>query len=609
MIESMNRVKKFFNLNVFASFAVLFLASICLTLFILVVVQPNSLTQTTIVALILESNGIIFLYNWLPVLFIMLAMFFATSNLSLSCGLVGFFFMLLSTVNRFMIEMRHAPLRPIDLMLGMEFIGIAHSIPISIYITVFSALFVYLIVLVLAVKFIKNSKIPAHARAIGTGASFGALILLFIFIYGDTERYESLPMVGSPFNAVQTYQSRGFIYSFIHAMHHSRIRQPVNFAYFRPQIEELEAVPLAFSDEQRPHIIMILSEAFSDIPLSPAINFDGLPHPMEHFLRISEESITGHIIVPNIGGGTADTEFDILTGLNSRQFRGVPYAFTAVTRYMPGITSALNAVGYRSIAMHPGAGWFYNRQNVYLYLGFEAFLDNSVFDSTQLRGGYISEEHTIDRFLEEIRLHLDNEESPLFFKGITIQNHGPYAGKYGDVAINFNANVPISEPYILAQYLYGMFDVDYGLHRLVEYFRAESAPIILVYYGDHLPSFPLSLYQTLIPETHHELIRNVRLPFLIWANDAARPLLNFELLDRFENLMFDISSFYLGNLLLDMLNISSSFSDFTNELMLEYPIVLESVFFDSAGEMHIFDPATHRALNMYENWSYFRITN
>jgi len=605
----------FINLPI--SFILLLLASLGLAMVLLVIIQPNNLTQTAIVALILESRGLIFLYNWLPIVLAMLVLFFSTGRLVLTGGLTGFLFLIPAVINRFMIEMRHAPLRPLDLWLGMEFLGIAHSIRPAIYIAVALGLLLCIIVLALAIKFVKNQKPPLFLRIGGTVVSVAIFALLFVFVYGDVRRYEALPMSGSAFNTTHQYQSKGFVYSFIHAIHHSRIERPEHFDYFRLQVEAIDTQYIeAPPTGQLPHIVMVLSEAFSELGMSPYIDFEGFSDPMYHYRAIVRESISGHIVVPHIGGGTADTEFDILTGINARQFRGVPYAFTMVTRPFPGVVSVLNEAGYRSLAMHPGAGWFYNRQNVYPYLGFEAFLCDSTFDITNQRGGYISEEHTVDRILEEFRGHLDaTDDVPLFLKAITIQNHGPYYGKYGDIELNFNTTADLTgaERRALAQYFYGMFDVDEGLRRLVDYFRLETAPVVLIYYSDHLPSFPLAIYEVLIPAPEdavygEALIRYNRVPFLIWANEAARPLLSTGSL--IDDLPEDntISAHYLGAALLEMLGISEPFFDFINELRGRYPVILDRTFFPPGEDMRIIDMEMHKDLMFFNSWAYFRIT-
>ena len=603
------------------------LISVLLTVVLLFIVQPNHLTQTDISSLIWESRGLIFLYNWLPILLVMLVIFFAVGRLALACGLAGLIFLIPALTNRFMIEMRHAALRPLDLLLWREFSGIAHSIRPAMYISIALGLLGYILLLILAVKLVKNSKPSLHLRIGGVAASTVILGLLLVFIYGDVRRYESLPVLGSEFNFTHQYQSRGFVFSFLHNLHHSQVVPPDYFYRFEYQIAQIldvsTNVPANVSNDLRPHVVMILSEAFSDLGMSPAVNFDGFPNPMYNFQAIKEESISGHIVVPHIGGGTADTEFDILTGINVRRFwRGMTYGFTMINQPFLGVVSTLNSAGYRSIAMHPGAGWFYNRENVYLYLGFEAFLCDSTFDITDQRGGYISERHTIDRILEEFKGHLDtNPHTPLFLKGITIQNHGPYYGKYGDIDINFNtdANLTSSEINALSQYFYGMMDVDEGLKRLVEHFRSVDAPVILVYYGDHLPSFPLKIYEALLPALPNEaygkdLIRFNRLPFLIWANDAARPLLESFMEESFSQ-GSTISAHYLGGLLLEILGISEPFFDFVNTLRPKYPVVLESIFFpycpysmpSGIGDMVVFDRDINMDLALYNSWAYFRL--
>ena len=603
--------------NLRMSLILLLLVSLALTAGMLVIIQPNSLTQTAMVALILESNGLIFLYNWLPVALVMFIMFFATGRLVLTCGLTGFLFVIPSVLNRFMIEMRHAPLRPLDLWLGMEFLGVAHSIQPAIFIGLALGLLCCIAVLVLSIKLVKNQRPTLLLRVGGTAVSAGIFVLTFVFVIGDVERYDALPMSGSHFNTTHQYQSKGFVYSFLHAIHHSRLERPKYFEAFSAEIEALESnYAETLVRGELPHVVMVLSEAFSELAMSPHINFEGFPDPMVHYRAIIAEpgTISGHIVVPHIGGGTADTEFDILTGINARRFRGVPYAFTMVTRPFPGVVSVLNEAGYRALAMHPGMGWFYNRQNVYPYLGFEAFWCSHYFDVENLRGGYISEQHTIDRILEEFRGHLDASYAPLFLKAITIQNHGPYYDKYGDVDINFNtaADLTEMEQRMLAQYFYGMIDVDKGLRRLVEYFRAEDAPIVLVYYSDHLPSFPLAIYEALIPAPDNAvdgeyLIRYNRVPFLIWANEAAMPLLDTgPFLNSFPEDQ-TISAHYLGAALLVMLEISDPFLDFVNSLRADFPVVLERTFFPPGGDMQIVEAEVQRDLGLYNSWAYFRI--
>jgi hypothetical protein len=362
---------------------------------------------------------------------------------------------------------------------------------------------------------------------------------------------------------------------------------------------------------------MVLSEAFSELALSETVCFDGFDDPLAFYKSIRNESINGFLVSPHIGGGTSDIEFDILTGINTRHFRGVPYSFTMVTRTFPGFVNVLNKAGFESLALHPGAGWFYNRQNTYLLLGFGDFMDQNQFNRGDTKGGYISERQTIDAILREYK---NRSNDPFFLKAITIQNHGPYHGKY-NAEINFNIqqnqqgeDLSLSDKDALANYFVGLKDSDEGLKRLVEFFKTEEEPVVLVYYGDHLPSLPLSVYETLIPETEgvgDSLIRFNRVPFLIWANEAGRVKLDARHFETALPADRTISSLYLGAALLKMLGLDEldAYIAFINWLLPLYPVILENTYRYREGPFMVYDPDTNPDLAKYKSWAYHRIMN
>lgn len=438
---------------------------------------------------------------------------------------------------------------------------------------------------------------------------------LFLTAYTSQELHKSLPIEGNIYNETDQYQSKGFVYSFLHTWRHSRITKPDFYEQYKARIEAAETqIPPVRPTAALPNIVMVLSEAFSDLALSDAVSFNKNEHPLRHYLSVKEESLaSGYLVSPNIGGGTADMEFDILTGINTRDFRGVPYTFTMVTQPFPGLVKALVSAGYEANTIHPGTGWFYNRQNVYPLLGVNAFYDEAVFDRRNTKGGYISEQHTIDILLQEYRSHA----APSFLKAITIQNHGPYHGKYRSQP-RFELKTPLSgdDTDALANYFEGLKDSDEGLYRLVSYFRSVSEPVVLLYYGDHLPSLPLTVYRALIPEPDEnifgeDLIRFNRVPFLIWANDAGRPLIDTDAFNA--SLPHDrtVSAYYLGAALLEMLGLDEgdSFMRFLNGIRAEYPISLESAYRGADGVFRPFDPEVAPELAQYKSWSYYRIMN
>lgn len=141
----------------------------------------------------------------------------------------------------------------------------------------------------------------------------------------------------------------------------------------------------------------------------------------------------------------------------------------------------------------PGYAWFYNRQNVYPDLGFAAsyFLEDSFDLATQGYGGYVNETATMDKIIETLDTHIKETDTPLFSFTVTIQNHGPYEKKYGTLEQNFSSDIELNETQtdLLTQYFQGIGDADEQIGRLKEYAEDSDEPIVLVYFGDHLPGF------------------------------------------------------------------------------------------------------------------------
>jgi phosphoglycerol transferase MdoB-like AlkP superfamily enzyme len=379
---------------------------------------------------------------------------------------------------------------------------------------------------------------------------------------------------------------------------------------------------------QHPHILMVMGEAFSEVSMSPHFCFENFIDPLENWQEIIAEGIHGEIIVPVHGGGTAQTEFDVLTGLNARQFPGAPHAFRMITSEFESMASILNSLGFRSEFMHPGHSWFYNRQNVYRHLGFERMVFIDEFDEIPTKGaGYINEHDTINRLMEMFADHRENfPNTPYFNFTVTIQNHGPFTDKYiieGGHPLseaNFSTNLDFSDADInvLANYFYGLNDADIELRRLTNYLNALNEPVILVYFGDHMPALSTRIYDILFPNTHEpgsfgDLTRLFNVPFLIWLNTAALNLYEIQnpaelLRHNDENLVF--SSSFLGAFLFEILNFKniSPFWDFNAQLRRKFPVITETrSFAPCRTPSDQFSDEERAPLLLYRDWSYFRI--
>ena len=606
----------------------LFLVSALLTLF-MIWLQPDGMGD--VYKCLTENNGLSFLLNWLPILLGMMGLYCIFSSFITAASLVGFIAFLLSMINRLKIHYREDPLLPWDFSLGFEVAAIAKTFGTRTILLAVFAIVLLIVLCIIAGKFIKSTRMKPIARLLGTGICIAAVFFLNKPLYNNAALHDQLYVNGNVYNQVDQFNSKGFLYSFIYTYNTNKIAKPADYnaAAVIEQIQHFDPSAVdRLKAEKKPHLIVIMGEAYSDLAMNPEFNFSGYTDPMENYKRLESDSIHGHIAVPNIGGGTADTEFDILTGLSTRHFRGAPFAFRLITDEFEALPSILNRIGYRSEALHPGHSWFYNRKNVFRFFGFEdsVFLDE--FSAEQFKGLFVSETATIDKLIAMYEQSLAAYPgTPYFGFCVTIQNHGPYFDKYL-AKTNFSTTADLSDVDLnaLSNYFEGVADADRELGRIAEYFENSGEPVVLVYFGDHLPACSPAVYSHFYPAIHEEgsvddVIRLNQVPFLIWQNTAAKGLTdieeNYSALSEHQTPSISVlsddplfSSNYFGGYLLQLLgyNHISPYMDLLNELRPRYPIVMETWSFTADGtSTRYIDPADKRDLVLYRDWSLYKI--
>lgn len=272
----------------------------------------------------------------------------------------------------------------------------------------------------------------------------------------------------------------------------------------------------------RPNIIVIMDEAFSDPAVLGGfqVNQDYMPF-MHSLQKGAENTITGYLDVSVLGGNTANTEFEFLTG-HSMAF--LPQGSVAYQQYVlnetPSIASYLKSLGYSTVAMHPyyADGW--DRERVYPLLGFDTFLSLDDFVGAKKVRGYVSDEACFDR-IERIYEQKESGE-PLFLFNVTMQNHGGYEEAFH----NFKPDVIVEGTFskALNSYLSLLKLTDSALEDLIGYFESAEEDTVIVFFGDHQPASyvtnpVLRLNGVDIDTlTEEDNLLKYKVPYLIWSN-------------------------------------------------------------------------------------------
>jgi phosphoglycerol transferase MdoB-like AlkP superfamily enzyme len=614
--------KKKFELNAIANvlFILLFSLAITITCFIL---QPNSLPE---ILAGINQNYLIFVYNYIPVLLSLIFFFLLTNNIFYSAAIISALFEAASIANRYKILYRDDPLVPQDIPLATEAMSIMSKTNLQINPKMILLVIFSFILLAAVGFFIKSRKCNILLRAAG-------IVLCFVIAFGANHQiyksnkiYNALPTSGPKYYVTGNFNSRGFIYSFLHNINTYPMEVPQK--YSKAYAEKLRVKYPASAEKSplhKPHVIIIMSEAFSDFTNNTKLVFDSGKDPLTNFKAISRESLSGHLIVPNFGGGTANTEYDILTGCMTENLsKASASAFRLIRKNTNALPRFFAGNGYNTLFMHPGDAWFYNRSNVYRSFGISDQIFIDAFKKPQDYKGYlVSDEAFANKIIDEFNRHraADNG-NPLFNFNVSIENHMPYTrGKFGSKVIEpVKTTIPLSSKAseLLSNYIEGVRDADRALGKLVGFFKQTDEPVILVFYGDHLPNLGQNnlVYNELDYSVNEngsmeEIMNSHKVPFIIWGNTQGKQSINFDAAVKSLALPEDriIGANYFGPLLYELLGYQGiyPFYDFLNDLRKSVPVQSRYYYKTADGFVTQLPEQLQEKVNDYRIWQYYKM--
>ncbi len=301
-------------------------------------------------------------------------------------------------------------------------------------------------------------------------------------------------------NLLDAYYQSGFPYSFARSVFCHGIDKPDE--YNKEDVEELlsqidalgrpEGTP--FDGGEAPDVIFVQLESFFDIKAVNNVSFSEDPIPC--FTELKKNYPSGTIRVPLIGSGTANTEFEILTGMNIDYFSPGEYPFIASLddpdRVCQSIATSLAKYGYTSHSMHNNTGTFYNRHRVYPNLGFNSFTPiEYMYDLEYNELGWAKD--TV--LIKEIEKALASSEGSDFVFTVAVQPHGAYpteqTGEY-KIKVSGIPEDEIEKYHMYSYYVNQIKETDEFVRQLTEHYSNVDKNTVIVFYGDHLPDLKLT---------------------------------------------------------------------------------------------------------------------
>lgn len=449
------------------------------------------------------DNPLMFIYNILIILITLLvATFFKRKYFLLF--FVALAWISLGIINFVLLGFRTTPLTGPDILNFVSMIEILPKYMNNLQI----ALTIIMVIVVISIIFYAFNKFPKSKvetkRVIIITCCMG--LLLFGVSNITKESNTSSTDIG---NIAEAYQGYGFAYSFTTSLVEHGIEKPNPYNIKAVEVvmndisnEEADTaftqIPLDnkndYSDceiDKSPNIVIIQLESFFDANNLLDVEFS--ENPIPNFTKLEEECSSGLLTVPTVGSGTANTEFEVITGMSHNFFGPAEYPYKTVLKEttVESICYNLAERGYNSHAIHNNTATFYNRNTVYPNLGFDSFSSIEYMNDIEYNPIGWAKDSVLT---SEIMKALDVTPEQDFIFTVSVQPHG----KYPDTVIDENQFIEVTgnfEDSEICGYEYfanQLYETDAFVADLIDQLEAYNEPTMLVLYGDHLPSLGIS---------------------------------------------------------------------------------------------------------------------
>ena len=348
------------------------------------------------------------------------------------------------------------------------------------------------------------------------------------------------------------------------------LQQPEN--YSAKQVQSLQIEPQKVGN-RLPDVIIILNETFYDLRQITDLKTDV---PYLKNIESMENLLTGYAVTPVAGGGTNNTEYELLTSNSLYLMPGVTPFNVINLKNANSIVQHLETLGYTSLATHSEPGENYSRHNGYSALGFDkAYFDKQYKEVSWYANRWFETDESLYRNL--IRWYEeDMDDAPRLMYMLTIQNHGEWthnAPEYDTVhALNDYGEYDDQ----VDEYLTLIQQSDQAFADLIKYFSTVDRPVVVCMVGDHSPHFAEKIADLYKSEDDRQL-RLRKVPLLIWANYGLE-----------EQCLGTISMNYVVPTLLDIAGITlSPYYQYQLNLKQQVPILASyGKYYDTSGVMY-----------------------
>ena len=322
------------------------------------------------------------------------------------------------------------------------------------------------------------------------------LVLVGVLAFGGITQLALEKRVLSNYfgNIAIAYEDYGYPYCLATTIFNTGISAPRDYSKSEiKRIEKSEENLPETKEGSHPNILFLQLESFFDPTL---VNYLELSEdPIPNFRKLMKEYSSGYYKVPSVGAGTANTEFESITGMSLHYFGPGEYPYKSILKETTCESApyVLKNLGYTAHAVHNNEANFYGRRSIFPNLGFDTFTSAEYMKDENQKNplGWTKDSVLTD----EIVKCLDSTEGPDYVYTISVQGHGDYPSE----PVLENPEITVSGAETEAQnnqweyYCNEIHEMDNFVKELTDALADYPEDVILVMYGDHLPTMGLTV--------------------------------------------------------------------------------------------------------------------
>lgn len=373
-------------------------------------------------------------------------------------------------------------------------------------------------VIALVILFIKAPKKPKGEVNFKRNATAALLIILLTF--GATFGLVKVGLLSTFFgNLAYAYEDYGVPYCFINTWLNTGIHKPMGYdekkvkAIFDKSqyAEDGTMKPVQTDvDEDYPNILFLQLESFVDPMLFNNIKLSEDPIP--YYRSLMKQYSSGSLTVPACGAGTANTEFEVMTGLSVKFFGPGEYPFKAVLKEKTAesIANNLKSMGYSTHAIHNHRALFYNRNLVFDNIGYDTFTSlEYMSDVPKTPKNWAKDSILTSQIMDALKSSKGHD----YIYTISVQGHGKYPTeqliKNPKIQVTDAPNEELKWKY--EYYANLVYEMDQFVRELTETLARFDEDVILVMYGDHIPALDVT-------EGSYDAKNLYQTQYIVWSN-------------------------------------------------------------------------------------------